>query len=322
MKTIGIIGAGAIGCSLGSRLFKTYGDDFCLIAQGPRAERLAREGITVNGETMRPRVCSKQTGGTVDLLLLCVKNYNLEEALRDIAPAVAPHTVILPLLNGVMAVRQVRRAYPDNVVPYGIVLRTDAERISENVTVSTHGEIQIGFGKGEPIPIDLKQIYDLFDRAGLKPHIYPDMRYMQWRKWMINIGSNQVSVLTGAKFKYFGQFQEIIDAVRMAIDEILEISRYYDVGLTQQDVEDVIHHLVNFPPEKKTSMLQDIEARRHTEIDDFAGTVIRLGREAGVPTPINDLLYLLIKAKEKVGITEKWLEESTKQTEAREKRQN
>ena len=131
-----------------------------------------------------------------------------------------------------------------------------------------------------------------------------------WRKWMINIGSNQVSVLTGAQFKYFGQFEEITILVTDAIQEILEISKKMGIGLTEKDRDDIVQILINYPPEKKTSMLQDIEAKRKTEIDYFAGTVIRLGERTGIPTPVNRILYYAIKAKEKVGLAEKQREES------------
>jgi len=310
LQTIGIVGAGAIGCSLGSKLYHTYGNNFCFVASGVRAEKLRRHGVVVNGERLYPRICSCSGSETVDLLLLCVKNYSLEQTLKEIAPVVSKETVIIPLLNGVTAVDAVRAAYPDNIVPYGIVIRTDAERISNQVTVSVFGEIRIGYARDEVVPPVLEEARAMLDQAGLKPRIYPDMRYMLWRKWMINIGSNQVSVLARAKFKYFGKFPEIILLVREAIQEILEISQKLDIGLTERDRDEIIEVLINYPPEKKTSMLQDIEARRRTEIDYFAGTVIKLGKQVSVPTPVNHVLYYAIKAMEKVGLAEKEEEEN------------
>ncbi len=287
IRHIGIAGAGAVGCSLGSKLYEKYGDDFCFIAYGERAERLKKNGVIVNNKKIMPNV-----------------NYSLEKVLQDIAPAVTPSTIILPLLNGISAVDTVRKAYPNNVVPYGIVMRTDANRIQQNVTVSVRGEVQIGFAKDEELPDFIYEVRDIFVAAGIDSNVYHNMRYMLWRKWMINIGSNQVSVLTGAKFKYFGAFEEIIILVRDAIREIVEVSYKLNIGLTEKDIDDIVQILINYPPEKKTSMLQDIEARRQTEIDCFAGTVIKLGQEYGVPTPVNRILYYAIKAKEKVGIAE------------------
>ena len=304
IKRIGIIGAGAVGCSLGSAFYEKYGDQFCFVAQGERAKKLKQNGIIVNHINLFPKVHEEPEEQGVDLLLLCVKNYSLEDTLQDIAPLIHENTILLPLLNGVTAVDRVRAAFPNNPVPYGIVMRTDAERIDHTVSVSIRGEIQIGYARGETPDCDLDEIRDLFIQAGIDSKIYPDMRYMLWRKWMINIGANQVSALTCAKFKYFGKVEEIIVLLKEAIREILEISQKFDIGLTAQDCEDIVQILINYPPEKKTSMFQDIEARRRTEIDYFAGTVIELGKKVGVPTPVNWVMYHALKAREQIGMAE------------------
>lgn len=308
INRIGIVGAGAIGCSLGSALYETYGDRFCWVASGSRAERLRKNGVEVNGQKLLIPVYSEPDELGLDLLLVTVKNYSLKQTMEDIAPLIADQTIILPLVNGVTAVDQIRTEFPNNIVPYGIVLRTNAERIGSNVTVSIRGEIQIGFARGESFPVDLREIRDLLIHAGIDSKIYPDMKYMQWRKWMINIGANQVSALTDAQFKHFGNINEIIVLLREAIQEILEISRHLDIGLTVQDREEIVQILIDYPPEKKTSMLQDIEAKRKTEIDYFAGTVMEFGEKYGIPTPVNRMMYYALKAREKVGLAESKLD--------------
>lgn len=306
INRIGIIGAGAIGCSLGSALYEAYGDRFCFVADGERADRLRKNGVQVNGQKLCPPVYSQKDEQGLDVLLLAVKNYSLQETLDAVEGLISEQTLIIPLLNGVTAVAQVRARFPRNLVPYGIVLRTDAERVGKSVTVSVRGEIQIGFAKGEePHTERMEQVRKLLVDAGINCRIYADMRYMQWRKWMVNIGANQVSALTDAKFKYFGHVNEITVLLREAIQEILEISRKLDVGLTIQDREDIIQMLIDYPPEKKTSMLQDIEAKRRTEIDYFAGTVMELGEQTGVPTPVNTVMYYALKAREKVNLAER-----------------
>ena len=313
INRIGIVGAGAIGCSLGSALYETYGDRFCFVANGPRAERLRKNGLVINGTAIYPPIYSQPDSEGLDLLFLAVKNYSLEDTLDTIQPLVSEKTVILPLLNGVTAVDEVRKRFPSNIVPFGIVLRTDAERIGKEITVSVRGEIQIGFAKDEePHTALMQEIHDLLVNAGIDCNIYPDMRHMQWRKWMVNIGANQASALTCAKFKYFGRFDEIIVLVRESIEEILEIAKKKDIGMTHKDVDDIVELLINYPPEKKTSMFQDIEARRRTEIDYFAGTVIKMGQETGVPTPVNRVMYYALKAREQVGMAEKAEEKTSK----------
>lgn len=303
---LGIIGAGAIGCSLGSALYEAYGDRFCFVASGERAEKLKKNGVKVNGRQICPPVYDQPDERGLDVVLLAVKNYSLSDTLDTLENLITEKTLIVPLLNGVTAVGEIRARFPKNLVSYGIVLRTDAERIGKTITVSVRGEIQIGFAKGEDPHTELmEQVRALLIGAGIDCRIYEDMRYMQWRKWMVNIGANQVSALTDAKFKYFGQIDEIVVILRDSINEILQIAQKKDVGLTQQDVDDIVEMLINYPPEKKTSMLQDIEAKRRTEIDYFAGTVMRLGEQTGVPTPVNRIMYYALKAREQVGLAEK-----------------
>lgn len=312
IKNSAIIGAGAVGTALGSVLYENKGSEFSYIATGKRAERIRNKGILVNGQRIFPEVTSDRSQRNIDLVIMCVKNYDLESALVDLGEVINKDTMILPLLNGVTAVDRVKEVFPENEVIYGTIMRTDANRTDSNVTYSTLGEIQFGTPRGEKEPEVMSAIGDFFKSAGINANFYDNMEYMQWRKWLVNVGSNQVSVLTEAKFKYFGQFEEIVHLMRDAMQEIVEIAKKKDIGITEKDREEIEQILINYPPEKRTSMLQDLEARRRTEIDYFAGTVIKLGKEVGVPTPVNQTLYYAIKARELVYLAEKKLAEEGK----------
>lgn len=310
-----IIGAGAVGTALGSVLYSNIGNRFSYIALGKREEKIRKNGLLVNSKRIYPEVTSDIHKRKLDLVIMCVKNYDLESAILDLKKVIDHNTLILPLLNGVTAVDRIAEAFPQNQVLYGIIMRTDANRTEVNVTYSTLGEIQYGTKKKKENKEILNAVKNFFDEAGVNAKAYDDIIYMQWRKWLVNVGSNQVSVLTGAKFKYFGQFDEIIYLMRDAMQEIVEISKKLNIGLTEKDREEIEQILINYPPEKRTSMLQDLEARRRTEIDYFAGTVVKLGREVGVPTPVNQTLYYAIKARERVYLAEKKLEEEGKLNE-------
>lgn len=306
IKTAGIIGTGAVGGMICSLLYEKYGKDFYVIGNEKRSQRI-QGGLTVNGKKIYPSVLNtEREKKPLDLVILCMKNYDLESSLEDLAAAIDENTVILPLLNGVTATDVVKKAFPDNRVLYGIVMRTDAARVGYDVTYKTCGEIQLGYARNDKVCAEeVLAAKEYLADAGLRAVVYPDMLRMLWRKWMINIGANQVSVLTCAKFKYFGMFEEIRVLLRASMKEILDIAKVENIHLTDQDLEDVVEILVNYPPEKKTSMLQDMEARRRTEIDSFAGTVMKYGEKCGVPTPINTMLYYGIKAREKVYLKEK-----------------
>lgn len=305
IKQVGVIGTGAIGGMICTFLCKKYPEDFFVIGNTLRTDRI-KKGLRVNGETIYPKTinCTNEEK-KLDAVIVCTKNYDLDGALNDLSAVVDEHTIILPLLNGVSATNKIKKAFPASKVLYGIVMRTDAARIQYEVTFSISGEIQLGYAKNEEFAQEVVEMRDYLIQAGIPAKIYPDMLRMLWRKWMINIGANQVSVVTGSKFKYFGSIKEIEILLRASMGEILNIAYAEKINLTKDDLEDVVDILIHYPPEKKTSMLQDIESRRRTEIDSFAGTVIEYGKKCHIDTPVNSLLYHVIKAREKVYLTEK-----------------
>jgi 2-dehydropantoate 2-reductase len=298
INKVALIGAGAVGGMLSSYFWKAYSSNFFLIATGSRADRLRANGLTVNRTNFKPPVAD--AAAKPDLLLVCVKNYDLPGAINDMRQVVTPETIILPILSGITATERLKEAFPRNEVLYGIMMRTDAERSGGETRFTVSGELQFGEARNEVVEEPVTEVKDCLDKAGIANKIYPDMVHMLWRNWMIDIGANQISMLAEAEFKYFGLIPEISDAVRVAISEIAQISESSGIGgLHMSDVNDVIMTLINYPPEEKSSMLQDFEARRQTEIDAFAGYVIELGARYGVPTPTNYILYKLIKARER-----------------------
>ena len=296
---------GAVGSALSTYFFNTYKDNFYIVATGARAKRLKNEGIKVNDDLFFPQIMTPENKKHIDLLIVTVKNYSLDTAMEDIKQFIDKDTIILPLLNGITATDRLKKFFPSNKILYGIIIRTDANRTSNIVTFSTTGEIQIGYENNNLISKELLEVQYLLRNTGLNVNIYEDMKKMLWRKWLVNIGANQVSVESSAEFKYFGKVPEIIELMKISMDEILKIAKCENVNLTEKDRDDIINILINYPPYKKTSMLQDIEASRPTEIDYFAGTVVELGKKHNIPTPVNYTLYLAIKAKEKVYLDKK-----------------
>lgn len=303
IKTVGVIGAGAVGSALSSYLYDAYGDDFYLLARHGRADRLRENGMSVNERTIRPRIYSEETQNVeVDLLILAVKSYSLEKVIIDIRPLITKDTILLPLQNGIRATDRLREAFPENRVLYGVMLRTDAHRTGHRVYFTTSGEIQIGYADNRTVAPEVQEVYDCLKRAGIRVCIYEDMRRTQWRKWMLNTGASQAAVEIGVECGYFGQVDEIVEMMRLCMDEILALAEHEQVNLTQQDRNEILELLIHYPAHKKMSMLQDAEAGRPLEIEEYAGEVVRLGKKYGVATPVNNVFYLAIKARERVKV--------------------
>ena len=300
IKTVGILGAGSVGSALMYEMYQRDPENVYLLATGERAKRLSN-GISVNNVVIDPKVYSDPSQGiSIDLLILAAKTYSMDSVIEDMRPLIDAHTIILPIENGITATARLQEAFPDNRVFHGVVLRTDAHRMSHRVYYHTLGEMQIGYADNKIIKPEVQEAYDRLKELGINVKVYEDMLKTKWRKWMLNTGASQTAVEVHAECGFFGQVEEVRTLMAMLMDEIIAIGRAEGVDINEDDRDEIIEMLVNFPPDKKMSMLQDVEAGRPIEIDEYAGEVVKLGRKHGIPTPANEILYLAITAREKI----------------------
>jgi 2-dehydropantoate 2-reductase len=162
------------------------------------------------------------------------------------------------------------------------------------------GETTIGPFEESPAPFDLvERLADACTRAGLPTEAVPDARGAQWRKVIFNAATNPVGALTGLTHGRVVEFPPLRRLVSSLVDEGEVVAAAQGIEL-DADPEQLIDHAAR--PEvaydHKASMLQDVEARRQTEIDYLNGGISRFGREQGVPTPLNDAITALIKGVE------------------------
>lgn len=301
IKTVGLVGAGSVGGALMFEMSQSGDENLYLLAKGNRAARFNNEGLCVNNTVIRPKVYSSAEQNIhIDVLIISVKTYSLETVMEDIADLIDDDTILLPIQNGILTTDILRERFPNNRVFYGIVLRTDAHRMGRHVFYTTLGEMQIGYADNTVIAPEVQEVYDKLKGLGVNIKIYEDMRRAQWRKWMLNTGASQTAVEVQSECGYFGQVEEIPELMGLLMDEIIALAEVENVNITEKDRDEIIEMLINFPPNKKMSMLQDYEAGREIEIDEYAGTVIKLGKKHGIPTPANRVLYLAITAREKV----------------------
>lgn len=301
IKQVALIGAGAVGGVYAKCLHNKYGNNFYIVANGNRKERIQKQGITVNNHVFKPQVISSQEENVkMDLIIFAVKNYDLEQAVKDVKNLVKDNTIMLPLLNGITASDRIQKAFPNSRTFLGLSMGIDAIRTENGIVNTDDGVIQFGYEDNTVLASEVEEVNQYLNDADIAAKVFPDMKRMLWRKWMLNVGVNQVSAISGAKFKYFGQNEELLTLFKRAMLEVLSLAKAYNVNLTMEDIEQIENLIIHFTPEGRTSMLQDVDARRRTEVDYFAGTVVEYGKKRNVATPVNEVLYLALKAKEKV----------------------
>jgi 2-dehydropantoate 2-reductase len=299
IKTISVIGAGAMGAAYASTLYDRDKDGISFVARGERYERLKQKGVIVNNRhyffnVMRP----EEKTSPADLVLVAVKHHYLEDAIRDISNRVGENTVILSVMNGIESEAQIGAVYGMDKVLYCVAVGIDAVRQDHHVTFSQQGKLFFGEADNHHISERVKRVQSLFDQAGIVYEIPDDMIRTLWWKFMINVGVNQASAVLGAPYSVFQRSQEARELMISAMEEVIAIAQPAGIHLSEADITNWNSFLNSLSPDGKTSMLQDIEARRKTEVEMFAGKVIELGKEYGIPTPINQTLYRIIKVIE------------------------
>ena len=291
---IDIIGAGCVGSVIAERLILS-GQTVRFIAKGNRAEEITKNGMIVNNKKYNVRI----TDSISDLIIVCVKNYDLEQACCDMKKYIDDNTIILPFLNSISPTPTIKEKFPNNRVLYGYITKIDSYRDGDGYKYNIPGDIHFGYKNNDIIAEELKEISSIFNESGFNAFIDKDMVRGVWKKWMLNVGANQVSALTEANYLQFAKIPEIEQVLRLAMQELLTIACYEEVNLSTTDIVETIKYLTTYPYPKKTSMLQDVLAHRKTEIDYISGDIIELSRKWNCPCPVNLTMYYLIKSKEK-----------------------
>jgi 2-dehydropantoate 2-reductase len=291
-----------VGSAHAARLFDLDPGCVAVVAGGERLDRYRREGITVNGRRYGFRLLpAGARGEPADLLLVAVKQHHLAAAVEEVRGYVGPATIVVSLLNGISSEGILGDAFGADQVLHAFVVGTDAVREGTVTRYASIGRIVFGAASNDPADPRVAAVRELFERAGI-PHVVPaDILREQWWKFMLNVGVNQVSAVLGAPYGAFA-LPEVGDLARDAMREVVALAGREGVALGEPDIARCFPILASLAPDGKTSMLQDVDAGRKTEVEIFAGAVAALGRKHGLPTPVNDILGRLIAARERMSL--------------------
>jgi 2-dehydropantoate 2-reductase len=300
IESVLIVGAGAVGAAVAGIVAAREPAAVSILADEERMTRYRRDGFLLNGVRKDFALVPVEGKSQPDLVIVAVKTYQLPQAIRDMAQHVGPSTLILSLLNGISSEEMLAAAFGGDRVPFAMILGIDAVREGNSTRFSGTGKIHFGdavnlAGAWSP---RVSRIGQFFERTGVAHVVPEDMIRSLWYKFMINVGINQASAVLRSPYGAFQTVPEAKEVMESAMRETVALSRALGTGLRDDDVTAWYGTLRKFAADGKTSMLQDVEAGRKTEVDAFAGTVIRLADAAGVPVPVNRTLFNLIRAIE------------------------
>jgi 2-dehydropantoate 2-reductase len=296
---IAVIGAGAIGAVYGSMLHEASPGTVRFLADAERAERLAADGVVVNGTRhMVPAATPEGLGRAPDLIIVAVKYHHLPRALDLIEACRSEETIVLSILNGIDSEEIIASRIGWDHVLYGMALAIDGVRVGNEITVSSSGTIYFGRARNPEPDADVLAVRDALTGAGISVEVPEDMLRMLWWKFMINIGMNQVSAVLGAPYREFQENEHARALIDRAMGECVAVAQAEGIDLSEADIEKWHGVLPRLSPEGKTSMLQDIEAGRKTEVEMLAGQLIERARHHGVEVHCNEALFHMLKVYE------------------------
>lgn len=291
---IAVVGAGGVGGYSGAALARA-GHDVTFIARGETLAALASGPLVVrdvDGEfAIRVRAThDPRSIGPVDLVLLAVKAYDLDEAALAARPLVGPETAVLAIQNGIDHGDRVAAILGREVVLAGATFIV-AHRDAPGVIRRTDPAQRIEFAPLVPGRRPLaERIAGALCTAGIDARIVDDLPAALWRKLALVDVTSTLGCLTRAPLGVWLSCPESRDLMRRTAREVEAVA--VALGLALSGIADtVIATLERVEPTLEPSMLVDVRAGRPLEIDAIQGAVLRLGRDAGVPTPVNEVTY-------------------------------
>ncbi len=298
-KTVAILGAGALGAAYASRFYDLDPACAAFVATGDRLDRLKREGVVVNHTRYTiPVLAPDDPAPHADLIIVALKHHQLADALPLLKNRVGDNTAILSVMNGLDSEPVLGAAYGMDKVLYAIAVGIDAQHSGNVVNFSKLGTLVFGEADNTVLSGRVRRIQALLDRAEIPNSTPPDMLRMMWWKFMVNVGINQTSAILRAPYGVFQTSAHAQAIMEAAMYEVIALAQAARVNLVPEDIAEWYKVLNTLHPQGKTSMLQDIEAGRPTEVDIFAGKVVALGATYNLPTPVNEVMLHAIKAIE------------------------
>ncbi len=294
---ITIIGMGALGIMYGEYFSRKMGRDaVTFVADQERIRRYQKDTVYCNGKITDFQFQSPgQMTEAAELLIFAVKATALNDAIELARPYVNRDTILLSVLNGISSEEIIRQKLGTGTVIYSVAQGMDAVKLGNKLTYSHLGKLCVGLPPQDQDKLPaLNRLIQLFNRIEL-PHVREtDILHRLWSKWMLNVGVNQVVMVTKGNYGTVQQPGAAREQMIAAMQEVILLAQAEQVAVTQQDLEEYVALVDTLNPDGMPSMRQDGLARRYSEVELFAGTVIKKAGPAHIAVPVNEYLYRTI----------------------------
>lgn len=297
---IAIVGAGGVGGGYGAALAHA-GADVTFIARGPHLAAMKSQGLKVvspRGDThLMPTQATDDptTVGPVDVVLFCVKLWDVESAGRHIKPMVGPDTAVIPLQNGIDASERLVPILGKNAVMGGVA-NISATIDAPGVIRQTGTVLRMVFGELDGIRSPRAEAFAaMCKKAGIEGVLSANILGELWMKFVLLASNASLMAATRLPIGKLRDDPDIAALFPAAYREVVDVGRARGVALPDNAVDLTLNFNRNAPPHLMASMAVDLLRGNRIELPWLSGKVVELGRQLGVPTPVHALLYALLK---------------------------
>jgi 2-dehydropantoate 2-reductase len=290
-----VIGAGSTGGYLGGRL-ALAGRDVTFLVRPARAEKLREAGLRIvsprGDATVRPKlVTAGKIDGPYDVVLLTVKGYQLDTAIENMAPAIGPEIMILPVLNGMRHMDILgQRFSPHNLIGCALKVATVLGEDGRIIQLTPMQDIVYGEWDGTTSP-RIGKLHEFISASGFDARISPHIQRDMWEKWILLAAVGGISCLMRGMI---GQIEAAPNGAGFAsqfLDEVVAVVRAVGTPPTEAFVASARQQVTAKGSPLASSMYRDLQQNRSVEVETIIGDLWRLGQKAGIATPLIGAAY-------------------------------
>lgn len=290
-----VFGAGALGSVVGGLLTRRH--EVVLVGREAHVRAIEQSGLVIGGmveAVFVPEAATSPEGlGTFDLVIVTVKAYDTASALGLIAPALGEGTAVVSLQNGLQNAELLARTHPGRGV---VGVTSMGANLIGPGKVLYAGQGDTFFGSAGAPPRMVQRVAQAFNEVGLDAEVADDIGAEIWLKGIVNASINPLTAIARCKNGRLLLDEDLLEVSRAACEEAAAVAAAAGIGLGGREPFGAVMDVLRRTAENRSSMLQDMERRKRTEIDEITGEIVRRGKELGVGCPVNHALWHLVRS--------------------------
>ncbi len=298
---VGVIGAGAMGSLIGGLLARAGEEVWLIDVWEDHISTIKREGLTIIEKDRELNIPVNATldpieVGPVELGIVMVKSYHTRDAAVTALSLKDENSLFITLQNGLGNIEILMEVLGEDSVIAGSTSQGATLLSPGKILHAGAGKTFIGELNGRKSKRTMK-VAEVFNNAGIETEVTEDIMHILWTKLLVNVGINALTAVTGIKNGEILDYPEAEEILEDAVSEAMMIAKHKGIEFGSEIV-DKVKEICRLTAPNRSSMGQDIDNQRRTEIEAINGIIVREGGRMGINVPVNKTLYRLIKVIE------------------------